>query len=176
MGGEDLMHMAAYAFVERAVAALGPFCSVLEIGSRNVNGGVRDLFGDCVYEGVDKEPGPGVDWVCDATKDLPSGPYDCVVCCEVFEHEQEWPRIVERAARVLMRGGALIVTAAGPGRAEHSAIDGGRLHADEWYANIEPAALFERARIVGLSPRICEENTVARDVYLAALREEVSDA
>lgn len=32
-------------------------CSVLEIGSQNVNGTARDYFKDCEYIGVDREEG-----------------------------------------------------------------------------------------------------------------------
>lgn len=167
------MHAAAHDFVERTAIQFGPFCSVLEIGARDVNGGIRELFGDCVYEGVDIAPGAGVDFVCDASEFLPTGPYDCVVCCEVFEHTPRWPKIILNAAKVLMPGGLLIVTAAGPGRAPHSAVDGGPLRGDEFYCNVDPAALRVAVEEAGLGVWTCESNVSARDVYLAALREEV---
>lgn len=164
------MHVAARRFVEQCVSASGPFTSVLEIGSRNVNGGVRDLFEGSVYEGVDKAPGDGVDYVCDAALTLPAGPYDCVVCCEVFEHEERWPTIVANAARVLMPDGALIVTAAGPGRAPHSAVDGGQLRDGEFYANVQPDTLTCAAIGAGLSDVTTEVNAAAGDVYMVAFR------
>lgn len=137
------MHPAAHDYIANQVARRCPFVSVLEIGSRDINGGIRDLFDrhDTVFEGVDIVEGAGVDWVCDATITLPKGPYDCVVCCEVFEHLRGWPRIVRNAHRVLMTGGVLMVTMAGPGRVEHSAVDGGALRPDEWYRNVDPECL-----------------------------------
>jgi hypothetical protein len=39
-------------------------------------------------------------------------------------------------------GGLLIITAAGPGRAEHSGADGGPLRPGEHYRNISPLALL----------------------------------
>ena len=37
---------------------------VLEVGSLNINGTVRDLFNDCNYIGIDVGEGNGVDVVC----------------------------------------------------------------------------------------------------------------
>ena len=37
---------------------------VLEVGSLDINGSVRDLFSDCDYTGVDLALGPGVDLAC----------------------------------------------------------------------------------------------------------------
>lgn len=145
------MHGAAHDWVAKQVAAHGPFVSVLEVGSRNVNGSIRDLFDGSVFEGVDVAAGDGVDYVCDATMRLPAGPYDCVVCCEVFEHCARWPDIVVNVAGVLMSGGVLIVTAAGPGRPTHSAVDGGALRAGEHYQNVAPAELVVAHVTAGLS-------------------------
>ena len=137
------MHDAAYAFISGQVATRGPFVSVLEVGSRDINGTVRGLFDrhNTVYEGVDIVDGPGVDYVCDATVSLPTGPYDCAVCCEVFEHLAGWPLIVGNVHRALMDRGVFMVTAAGPGRAPHSAVDGGPVRGGEFYENVDPDVL-----------------------------------
>lgn len=162
------MHDAVRQWVADKVAVRGPFVSVLEVGSRNVNGGVRDLFGDCVYEGVDLEPGDGVDYVCDATLGLPEGPYDCVVSCEVFEHAERWELILGHAAKALMPGGVLIVTAAGPGRPEHSAVDGAQLRAGEWYANVDPGVLSAELLHVGFTE--IEIDLTGTDVRAVAVK------
>lgn len=137
------MHDAAYAYVAQQVGLRGPFVSVLEIGSRDINGGIRDLFDshNTVFEGVDIVDGPGVDYVCDATVELPVGPYDCVVCCETAEHAAGWPSIVVNAHRALMPNGTFLFTAAGPGRPPHSATDGGPLRPGEHYCNVDPGYL-----------------------------------
>lgn len=137
------MHDAAFRYVAEQVGLRGPFVSVLEIGSRDINGSVRGLFDhhDTVYEGVDLLAGEGVDFVCDAAEWLPTGPYDAVVSCEVFEHCAGWPNIVANAYSALMAGGVLLLTMAGLGRAPHSAADGGPLWADEFYRNVDPSAL-----------------------------------
>jgi SAM-dependent methyltransferase len=112
--------------------------SVLEVGSFDVNGGVRHLFHGR-FLGLDIKAGPGVDVVAYASTYEPTEQYDVVVCCEVLEHTAVWPQIVAMCGRALRTGGALIVTCAGPGRPPHGA-DGGPV-GDEFYANVSAAAL-----------------------------------
>lgn len=129
------MHAAARAFVERWAST--DLVSVVEIGSRNVNGEIRDLWPNATwYHGLDLHAGPGVDTVCDACEYAPPHPVDVVVCCEVLEHSQNWQGIVLNACSWLRPGGRLIVTCAGAGRKSHSAIDGEAVRPEEWYANL----------------------------------------
>lgn len=132
------MHAEAYAWVKQHAPTDAR--SVLDIGGRDVNGTVRGLFPDAkVYRVIDIQPGPNVDLVTDASTWTPDQQYDVVVCCEVFEHTPVWPAICATAYAALKPGGTLILTMAGPGRAPHSAVDGGHiLHADEHYDNLEP--------------------------------------
>lgn len=131
------MHPAAYQYVADAVARLPQRPrSVVEIGSRFINGGIRSLFRGAAYTGIDIVAGPGVDIVADGATWQPPAPVDVVVCCEVLEHTPKAPLIIANAARMLTPGGCLIVTAAGPGRAPHSAIEGGPLRKDEYYRNV----------------------------------------
>lgn len=165
------MHDAAHSFIARQVAARAPFVSALEIGSRNINGGVRDLLAnDCVYEGVDLTPGEGVDFVCDATVWLPKGPYDLVLCCEVFEHCADWPAIVANSFSVLMPKGVAMFTMAGPGRAPHSAVDGGPLRGAEFYANVQPSDLAAALVSAGFGD-VELDASVHGDLYAVAVKE-----
>lgn len=143
------MHSEACEAVERLKPEAPRF--VYEVGSLNINGGVRHLFDGAVYHGIDRVPGRGVDAVADgATYEPPFAP-DCVVCCEVLEHAPDPAGIVRQLGRVLAVGGTLIVTCAGPGRAPHSAVDGGRLPKGEHYANVQPSALEAWLADAGLS-------------------------
>ena len=87
--------------------------SVLEVGSLDVNGSVRELFlGD--YLGVDMRDGPGVDRVLDA-HDLASiyRWFDVIVSTEMLEHDSA-PWLSVRAMRaVCRRDGWLLLTARG---------------------------------------------------------------
>jgi SAM-dependent methyltransferase len=127
-------------FVRRATQGDPPPRLVVEVGSREVaGGGVRGLFGGAAcYTGVDLVPGLGVDVVADAAVWRPPAPCDLVVCCEVLEHSPDARAILRNASGMLRPGGRLVVTCAGPGRAPHSAADGGPLRPGEYYRNVEP--------------------------------------
>lgn len=133
------MHAAARAFVERWIRPDSDD-PIVEIGSRNINGGLRDLFPRApqfqTYHGLDIADGPGVDEVADAATWEPPEPVACVLCCEVLEHWQNWQGIVLNACLWLQPGGRLIITCAGAGRKPHSAIDGEALRPEEYYANL----------------------------------------
>lgn len=166
------MHAAAYSFVVDAVAELGPFGSVVEIGSRDLNGSVRPLFaGSPRYIGTDVEPGPGVDVVLDLEGPpwTPEELVDAVVSCEVLEHVADWPSVLASAASYLRPGGWLILTAAGPGRRPHSGITGRRnLEPGEHYANVEPEPLELELRRAGFD-RV-EVSVLGSDVRAIARR------
>jgi len=60
---------------------------------------------------------------------------------------------VLQAFRMLEPGGMFVMTAAGPGRAPHSAVDGKGLQPGEHYANIDPGGTVDVAggsRVCGL--------------------------
>lgn len=135
------MHPEAYAWVAR-YATTEP-AAVLDVGGRNINGSVRDLFpGADPYVALDIREGEGVDIVADAAVWSPDREYDVVVCTEVFEHTPDWPQICKAIFAALRPGGRVILTMAGPGRPPHSAIDGGwQLHPGEYYGNVGPAEL-----------------------------------
>ena len=160
------MHAEARSFVARVLASLPPRQSVVEIGSRNINGTVRDLF-DCQYVGLDLMPGPGVDLVLDAGEYEPEGEVDTVVCCEVLEHTEDAAGIVGAAHRMLAPGGVLILTCATEPRYPHSAIDGGALRPGEFYRNVSSRELrdwlanFESVEI---------ETTMPGDIYAVAMK------
>lgn len=150
------MHREAREFVGRCALELGPRRWVVDLGGRNVNGSVRDLFHAERWTAVDAIPGEGVDVVADAATWRPKSDVlpDTVVCTSVLEHAREREAIVANAARVLALGGALVLTTVADPWPPHSAIDGGPLRAGEFYANVDPAALsrcvrdhFERASI-----------------------------
>lgn len=139
------MHMAALVFVdEHAPPGPGFDLRVLEFGSRDINGSVRQVFPRAArYVGVDVAEGPGADIVADAATVHVPGEWDVVVCCEVFEHADDTAcaGMVANAYRHLTAGGVFIATMAGLGRAEHSAVDGGPLQPGEFYRNVDRPTL-----------------------------------
>ncbi len=119
--------------------------SVLEVGSLDINGGVRDLLDpEAEYVGVDMQTGPGVDIVADFTTYQHPELVDVVLCLEVLEHTPHWPEIVASAARNLKDGGTLVLTCATVvdmgthmlARARHSGHRSGSPQPGEWYQNV----------------------------------------
>ena len=95
---------------------------VLECGSYDVNGSPRPLFATATdYVGLDWRPGPGVDAVSltHAYTARPDGYFDTVVSTEMLEHDPHWQASLARMIELLMPGGTLLVTCAGPARPAH---------------------------------------------------------
>ncbi len=143
------MHQQAYEWVARHATA--DAVRVLDIGGRNINGSVRDLFpGAKSYTVLDIHADTGVDIVADAATWTTDDRFDVVVCAEVFEHTAVWREICATAIGVLEPGGRFIATMAGPGRAAHSAMDGGpTLYPGEHYENVDPDELADELDDLG---------------------------
>lgn len=93
---------------------------VLEIGSLNINGSVRQFFENCEYIGVDLGHGAGVDIVCDgADLALPDRTFDTVISTECFEHNPRWVETFTNMIRMCKAGGLVLMTCATEGRNEH---------------------------------------------------------
>ena len=93
---------------------------VLEIGSLDINGTIRELFTDCDYTGIDVGPGPGVDIVCEGQKfDAPDASYDVVISCETMEHNPYWAETFANMVRLAKPSGLILMTCATVGRKEH---------------------------------------------------------
>jgi hypothetical protein len=162
------MHQQAYEFIAARASELGRVGFVLELGSRIVNGSVRGLFQAERYIGIDILSGPGVDVVASGREYVPDAPPDVVVCCEVLEHAAEAGDIVAHALSLLPSGGVLLLTAAGPERAPHSAIDGGPLRSTEHYRNIGADDLEQW--LASSDDREIVHDPVAGDVYARAVK------
>lgn len=85
---------------------------VLEVGSYNVNGTIRDAFqsGSASYLGVDMADGPCVDRVIEATRlleEFAPESFDTILCCECLEHTIK-PWVVVDAMKALLRPHGLL--------------------------------------------------------------------
>lgn len=89
--------------------------SALEVGSRQVNGTVREFFRGA-YVGMDMQEGVGVDVVARSDKiPYPDATFQVVTCTEMLEHDPyPWLTFLE-IARVLEPGGTLVLTCRGVG-------------------------------------------------------------
>lgn len=92
--------------------------SVLEIGSLDINGTVRDFYNTSRYLGVDVADGPGVDMIVQGQDlSLPANSFDVAVSAECFEHNPHWLETFINMHRMASK--FVIFTCASDGRPEH---------------------------------------------------------
>lgn len=94
--------------------------NVLEVGSRNVNGSVREVLE--ISTGVDFIDGPGVDVVCDVNALIDrfgAGSFDCVVSADALEHMEDWDAALVNMWGVLKPEGYFLLTMANPKKGRH---------------------------------------------------------
>lgn len=113
--------------------------SVLEVGSKNVNGTVRHdvmLLRPKEYIGVDIEAGDGVDEIVNAydlVKHFGEERFDIVISTEMVEHVQDWVKVFDNMKRVLKPNGILLITTRDKNSALHSyPIDCWRYEEDDF--------------------------------------------
>lgn len=97
---------------------------VLEIGSYNVNGSIREHFSRAdTYTGVDLTEGPGVDEVGFGHElGYPDGFFDLTLSGECFEHDPHWRDTFSNMARMTKPGGLVAFSCASRGRLEHGTL------------------------------------------------------
>ena len=143
--------------------SLIPSARVLEIGSYNVNGSIRDYFGLARhYTGVDLTEGPGVDQVGFGHElDYPDGFFDITLSGECFEHDPHWRDTFINMARMTKPGGLVVFSCASHGRLEHGTLRTTKAHSPgtqavglDYYRNLNAddfdsipmAAIFSKYR------------------------------
>jgi SAM-dependent methyltransferase len=153
---------------------------VLEVGSLDINGSVRDLFHDCDYTGVDLQLGPGVDLACQGQLvGFASGHFDTVISAECMEHNPYWRETVANMLRMTRPGGLVLISCATTGRLEHGTS---RTNPDaspfttaarwDYYRNLRASDLEASLNLAGwLSDWSSWTNFVTRDLYFVGLRE-----
>ncbi|HBB67279.1 MAG TPA: methyltransferase type 11 [Elusimicrobia bacterium] len=99
---------------------------VLEVGSRNVNGGLRPLIESwrpAEYVGVDFIAGPGVDVVlgADALVDkFGKESFDLVLSTEMLEHVRDWRKVISNLKNVCRENGVVLITTRRQGSEYHA--------------------------------------------------------
>ena len=129
------MHKSAYIsgnkFFQRYVSRES--ASILEIGSYDVNGTLRDFQPQgSHWVGADIEVGPGVDLVIEDTSALPfeNESFDYVVASSVFEHDPTFWLTFGEMVRVLKKGGSIYLNAPSNGMIHRYPIDVYRFYPD----------------------------------------------
>jgi SAM-dependent methyltransferase len=152
---------------------------VLEIGSLNVNGTIRECFVEPIeYVGIDCHPGPGVDVVAIAHewRGRPES-FDVVCSCEAFEHDPHAAATIANMLRHLKPGGLFLSTCAGIGRPEHgtrrTGVKSGWGPNADFYRNVTIELMLEwlGSPLDDLFASIyVEHNPHAADLYCMAIR------
>lgn len=115
------MHQTCQMFTQDAVSRFGLRGEVFEVGSRDVNGTVRDLIPCSSWVGIDMGgPGPGVDVVANGHAiPLASNSRDVAVCLNILEHDTAPWLTLGECLRVLRPGGYILANFLGPGWPVH---------------------------------------------------------
>lgn len=89
---------------------------IIDVGAYNVNGSFRTVLEKLnpkEYVGVDIEPGPGVDFVCEGDKlveKFGKESFDLVISTELLEHVIDWIPVVSNIKNLCKCGGKILIT------------------------------------------------------------------
>jgi len=150
--------------------------NVLEVGSQNINGTVRDFFANNInYLGLDIGRGDGVDLVIPGELvELPDGWADIAISTECFEHARNWKDILLNMIRITKPEGLILLTFAGKGRATHGTLDSDVFSSPfttTYYLNLGPDDLAKEVAIGRYFQRHgFEVNSKACDTYFWGIR------
>jgi SAM-dependent methyltransferase len=115
---------------------------ILEIGSYNVNGTIRDIFVNQRYIGVDVKKGPCVDIVYDGLNLDIHDKFDLSISCECFEHNPYYLENFKTMIELTKDNGVVVFTCASIFRKEHgttrttSADSPGSMEKWDYYKNL----------------------------------------
>ena len=154
---------------------------ILEVGSQDINGSVRDYFPSPSrrsWIGLDIGPGKSVDFTIPGELvQLGNGWADISISTECFEHARDWKKILLNMIRLTKVEGLILLTMAGTGRAAHGTIDTeirSSPYTSHYYKNISLEELLEGGELNKYFSRFAlEVNHQAGDTYFWGIRNSV---
>ena len=171
-------------FEDRARQFAEAFASaskILEVGSKNINGTVREYFpAAATYLGIDIGEGKDVDLLVPGELlQLPTGWADIAISTECFEHARTWVEIFKNMIRITREGGLILLTFAGPGRPAHGTLDSDSYcspSTNDYYRNLGPGDLHKAIPLDHyFSNYAIEVNKAFFDTYFWGIRTAISD-
>ena len=149
---------------------------VLDCGSLDVNGSLKDLFTNSEYTGVDIAAGKNVDIVSFIKDlDLEDESFDTVISGEMLEHDETWKDSLKKMYDLTKKGGLLAISCAGEGRREHGTRrTTGEKHlwgtAPDYYMNLLESHFREVYKDDMFTEVHHEYNPVAFDQYFFGIK------
>jgi glycosyltransferase involved in cell wall biosynthesis/SAM-dependent methyltransferase len=175
-----MTHPQQLAYFERIRDLFGPAFAkaenILEVGSQNINGTVRDFFAtNTNYLGIDIGKGKDVDFVIPGELvELPDGWADIAISTECFEHAENWKDILLNMIRITKPQGLILLTFAGKGRVAHGTLDSDVFSSPfttTYYQNLAPDDV---ARDIAIGKYFLrhgfEVDSIAHDTYFWGIR------
>ena len=146
--------------------------SVLDCGSLNVNGSLREIFQDSNYTGIDIVSGSNVDFVSKAHEYNPGTQFDVVVSGEMLEHDEYWKESLQNMYDLCKSGGLIAMSCAGKDRPEHGTRRTGDIWgtSNDYYMNIEPSDMKKVYNKTMFSKMEFLENTTSKDTYFYGIK------
>jgi SAM-dependent methyltransferase len=120
--------------------------SVVDFGSKDYNGSLKDLFTKSDYIGVDISEGKNVDYISKCHQFISNKKFNTVISGEMLEHDEYWKESLANMYKLLRSGGLLVISCAGKNRPEHGTRrTDGHLYGttQDYYMNLEPSHFRE---------------------------------
>lgn len=176
---KDFIQACIYRFDEVVDASR----NILEIGSQDINGSIRDYFPGASSKnwlGLDVGAGKCVDFVIPGELiQLSDGWADIAFSTECFEHAKRWKEVFLNMIRCTRGGGLIVLTFAGAGRAAHGTVDtdeGSSPYTNDYYKNLSLQDFVAELDIEKyFSKYSIEVNSCDCDTYFWGVRNERRD-
>jgi SAM-dependent methyltransferase len=146
---------------------------VLDCGSLDVNGNLKEFFIDSDYTGVDIVTGKNVDIVSKVHElDFKDESFDVVVSAEMLEHDEYWEQSLKKMYSLARSGGLIAISCAGENRPEHGTL---RSNGQEWgtgdyYKNLTPKDLKKVLKKSMFNDWKFSENHDVHDTYFVGIK------
>ena len=153
---------------------------VLEVGSQNINGSVRQYFPNATeYLGIDLGLAPDVDWAIPGELvELPNGWAEVVISTECFEHCESWEKVFINMIRIAAPRSLIIITCASPGRPTHGTIDSemdSSPFTPSYYKNLGTDEICQKIALGHyFTSHSFEINSLSSDLYFWGIRSDLN--
>jgi SAM-dependent methyltransferase len=150
--------------------------NIIDCGSLDVNGSLKDLFTQSQYTGVDIVGGKNVD-VVSHIKDITfeDNSFDTVISGEMLEHDETWRESLQKMYDLCKSGGLLAISCAGKDRREHgtrrtTGMRGIWGTSPDYYMNLEEEHFREVYKDEMFTDTHHEYNPTAKDQYFYGIK------